>query len=60
MCVPIEMGSLFTKPRRQYLRFISGHLFEIKKLRINLCSSSNNPDFEGIERARLIKQMILI
>ena len=58
--VPIEMGSLFMKPRRHYLRFISGHHFEIKKLRINLCSSSHNPDFEGIDRPRLIKQMILI
>ena len=58
--VPIEMGSLFMKPRRHYLRFISGHHFEIKKLRINLGSSSHNPDFEGIERSRLIKRMILI
>ena len=58
--VPIEIGSLFMKPRRHYLRCISDHHFEIKKLRINLGSSSHNPDFEGIERSRLIKRMILI
>jgi len=60
ICVPIEIGSLFMKPRRHYLRCISDHHFEIKKLRINLGSSSHNPDFEGIERSRLIKRMILI